>query len=172
MEVLYWKHVREQLETLRKLQRREASTGHWPPGPGWGEAAAAHTFSAQAAKRWLPRPEEELWPVEEDRLEDSLEELGEAGGCSQGGGKKGAQDWLPAHLPVPPHLPADDFLEPEGYAEPDRAKPEDAADLGRSRAGAGQVLVRLPKDGRGGGRVWPTPPAALLLQKQRPCRHP
>ncbi|XP_045434692.1 condensin-2 complex subunit H2 isoform X4 [Pipistrellus kuhlii] len=77
MEVLYWKHVREQLETLRKLQRREA------------------------AKRWLPRAEEELWPVEEDRLEDSLEELGEA----------------------------DDFLEPEGYAEPDGAKPEDAADL-------------------------------------------
>uniref|UniRef100_G1PGD3 Condensin-2 complex subunit H2 n=1 Tax=Myotis lucifugus TaxID=59463 RepID=G1PGD3_MYOLU len=78
MEVLYWKHVREQLETLRKLQRREA------------------------AKRWLPRAEEELWPVEEDRLEDSLEELGAA---------------------------ADDFLEPEEYAEPDRAKPEDAADL-------------------------------------------
>uniref|UniRef100_A0A286XQP4 Condensin-2 complex subunit H2 n=1 Tax=Cavia porcellus TaxID=10141 RepID=A0A286XQP4_CAVPO len=26
MEVLYWKHVSEQLETLRKLQRREAST--------------------------------------------------------------------------------------------------------------------------------------------------
>nr|KAF6270594.1 non-SMC condensin II complex subunit H2 [Pipistrellus kuhlii] len=77
MEVLYWKHVREQLETLRKLQRREAT------------------------KRWLPRAEEELWPVEEDRLEDSLEELGEA----------------------------DDFLEPEGYAEPDGAKPEDAADL-------------------------------------------
>lgn len=77
MEVLYWKHVREQLETLRKLQRREA------------------------AKRWLPRAEEGLWPVEEDRLEDSLEELGAA----------------------------DDFLEPEGYAEPDGAKPEDAADL-------------------------------------------
>ncbi|XP_036167167.1 condensin-2 complex subunit H2 isoform X4 [Myotis myotis] len=78
MEVLYWKHVREQLETLRKLQRREA------------------------AKRWLPRAEEGLWPLEEDRLEDSLEELGAA---------------------------ADDFLEPEEYAEPDGAKPEDAADL-------------------------------------------
>ncbi|XP_036167165.1 condensin-2 complex subunit H2 isoform X2 [Myotis myotis] len=77
MEVLYWKHVREQLETLRKLQRREA------------------------AKRWLPRAEEGLWPLEEDRLEDSLEELGAA----------------------------DDFLEPEEYAEPDGAKPEDAADL-------------------------------------------
>ncbi|XP_054575657.1 condensin-2 complex subunit H2 isoform X2 [Eptesicus fuscus] len=77
MEVLYWKHVREQLETLRKLQRREAT------------------------KRWLPRAEEGLWPVEEDRLEDSLEELGAA----------------------------DDFLEPEGFAEPDAAKPEDAAGL-------------------------------------------
>ncbi|XP_077614205.1 condensin-2 complex subunit H2 isoform X5 [Crocuta crocuta] len=54
MEVLYWKHVKEQLETLRKLQRREM------------------------AERWLPRPEEGLWPVEEDRLEDSLEELGAA----------------------------------------------------------------------------------------------
>ncbi|KAK1327657.1 hypothetical protein QTO34_012946 [Cnephaeus nilssonii] len=77
MEVLYWKHVREQLETLRKLQRREAT------------------------KRWLPRAEEGLWPVEEDRLEDSLEELGAA----------------------------DDFLEPEGFAEPDAAKPEDTAAL-------------------------------------------
>ncbi|XP_016067170.1 PREDICTED: condensin-2 complex subunit H2 isoform X3 [Miniopterus natalensis] len=78
MEVLYWKHVREQLETLRKLQRREV------------------------AKRWLPRAQEGLWPVEEDRLEDSLEELGAA---------------------------ADDFLEPEEYAEPDGAKPGEAADL-------------------------------------------
>lgn len=36
MEVLYWKHVKEQLETLRKMQRREASTGHHvdPAGPG------------------------------------------------------------------------------------------------------------------------------------------
>ncbi|KAM5250596.1 condensin-2 complex subunit H2 isoform 2-T2 [Hipposideros larvatus] len=48
MEVLYWKHVKEQLETLRKLQRREV------------------------AEPWLPRAEEGLWP-EEDRLEDSLE---------------------------------------------------------------------------------------------------
>ncbi|KAF0883178.1 CNDH2 protein, partial [Crocuta crocuta] len=78
MEVLYWKHVKEQLETLRKLQRREAST-----------------------ERWLPRPEEGLWPVEEDRLEDSLEELGAA----------------------------EDFLEPEEYAEPQEAKPGEATDL-------------------------------------------
>ncbi|XP_042804168.1 condensin-2 complex subunit H2 isoform X1 [Panthera leo] len=77
MEVLYWKHVKEQLETLRKLQRREV------------------------AERWLPRPEEGLWPVEEDRLEDSLEDLGAA----------------------------DDFLEPEEYAEPQEAKPGEAADL-------------------------------------------
>ncbi|KAM7115057.1 condensin-2 complex subunit H2 isoform 2-T2 [Molossus nigricans] len=78
MEVLYWTHVKEQLETLRKLQRREAT------------------------KRWLPRAEEGLWPVEEDRLEDSLQELGAA---------------------------ADDFLEPEEYAEPDGAKLGEAADL-------------------------------------------
>nr|KAF6398981.1 non-SMC condensin II complex subunit H2 [Molossus molossus] len=77
MEVLYWTHVKEQLETLRKLQRREAT------------------------KRWLPRAEEGLWPVEEDRLEDSLQELGAA----------------------------DDFLEPEEYAEPDGAKLGEAADL-------------------------------------------
>ncbi|XP_022374712.1 condensin-2 complex subunit H2 isoform X5 [Enhydra lutris kenyoni] len=77
MEVLYWKHVKEQLETLRKLQRREM------------------------AARWLPRPEEGLWPVE-DQLEESLEDLGTA---------------------------ADDFLEPEEYAEPQEAKPGEAADL-------------------------------------------
>ncbi|XP_047641809.1 condensin-2 complex subunit H2 isoform X3 [Phacochoerus africanus] len=78
MEALYWKHVREQLETLRRLQRREV------------------------AERWLPRAEEEgLWPVEEDRLEDSLEDLGVA----------------------------DDFLEPEEYAEPEGAKPGEDADL-------------------------------------------
>ncbi|XP_021543175.2 condensin-2 complex subunit H2 isoform X6 [Neomonachus schauinslandi] len=76
MEVLYWKHVKEQLETLRKLQRREM------------------------AERWLPRPEEGLWPVE-DQLEDSLEDLGTA----------------------------DDFLEPEEYAEPQEAKPGEAAEL-------------------------------------------
>ncbi|XP_044633031.1 condensin-2 complex subunit H2 isoform X2 [Equus asinus] len=77
MEVLYWQHVREQLETLRKLQRREM------------------------AERWLPRAEEGLWPEEEDRLEDSLEDL-EA---------------------------ADEFLEPEEYAEPEREEPREAADL-------------------------------------------
>ncbi|XP_066866636.1 condensin-2 complex subunit H2 isoform X9 [Kogia breviceps] len=78
MEVLYWKHVREQLETLRKLQRREA------------------------AERWLPRAQEEPWPAEEDRLEDSLEDLGAAAG---------------------------DFLEPEEYAEPEGAEPGEDADL-------------------------------------------
>nr|XP_045007588.1 condensin-2 complex subunit H2 isoform X3 [Jaculus jaculus] len=54
MEVLYWKHVKEQLETLRKLQRREM------------------------AERWLPTAKEDLWPSEEDRLEESLEDLGGA----------------------------------------------------------------------------------------------
>ncbi|XP_059968536.1 condensin-2 complex subunit H2 isoform X2 [Mesoplodon densirostris] len=77
MEVLYWRHVREQLETLRKLQRREAT------------------------ERWLPRAQEEAWPAEEDRLEDSLEDLGAAG----------------------------DFLEPEEYAEPEGAEPGEDADL-------------------------------------------
>ncbi|XP_004438065.2 PREDICTED: condensin-2 complex subunit H2 isoform X2 [Ceratotherium simum simum] len=76
MEVLYWQHVREQLETLRKLQREKA-------------------------ERWLPRAEEGLWPEEEDRLEDSLEDL-EA---------------------------ADELLEPEEYAEPEGAEPGEAADL-------------------------------------------
>ncbi|XP_036721942.1 condensin-2 complex subunit H2 isoform X4 [Balaenoptera musculus] len=83
MEVLYWRHVREQLETLRKLQRREA------------------------AERWRPRAQEEPWPAEEDRLEDSLEDLGAAG----------------------PPLPAGDFLEPEEYAEPEGAEPGEDADL-------------------------------------------
>ncbi|XP_058424007.1 condensin-2 complex subunit H2 isoform X3 [Diceros bicornis minor] len=77
MEVLYWQHVREQLETLRKLQRREA-------------------------ERWLPRAEEGLWPEEEDRLEDSLEDLEAA---------------------------ADELLEAEEYAEPEGAEPGEAADL-------------------------------------------
>uniref|UniRef100_A0A8B9WGL0 Condensin-2 complex subunit H2 n=1 Tax=Bos mutus grunniens TaxID=30521 RepID=A0A8B9WGL0_BOSMU len=77
MEVLYWKHVKEQLETLRKMQRREA------------------------AERWLPRAEQGLWPVEEDRLEDSVEDLGAA----------------------------DDFLEPEEYAEPEGAEPGEDADM-------------------------------------------
>uniref|UniRef100_A0A8C6RRW3 Condensin-2 complex subunit H2 n=1 Tax=Nannospalax galili TaxID=1026970 RepID=A0A8C6RRW3_NANGA len=77
MEVLYWKHVNEQLETLRKLQRREV------------------------AERWVPRAKEDLWPAEEDRLEDSLEDLGVA----------------------------DDFLEPEEYVEPEGTKPGEAADL-------------------------------------------
>ncbi|XP_054426440.1 condensin-2 complex subunit H2 isoform X2 [Pteronotus mesoamericanus] len=78
MEVLYWKHVREQLESLQKLRRR------------------------QVAAQWLPRAEEGLWPAEEDRLEDSLEDLGDA----------------------------DDFLEPEEYADPEGAEPGEAAGLG------------------------------------------
>uniref|UniRef100_A0A8C8YX71 Condensin-2 complex subunit H2 n=1 Tax=Prolemur simus TaxID=1328070 RepID=A0A8C8YX71_PROSS len=77
MEVLYWEHVREQLKTLRKLQRREMG------------------------KQWLPRVEEGLWPSEEDRLEESLEDLGAA----------------------------DDFLEPEEYVEPEGASPREPAAL-------------------------------------------
>ncbi|XP_019573375.2 condensin-2 complex subunit H2 isoform X5 [Rhinolophus sinicus] len=51
MEVLYWKHVREQLETLRKLQKREV------------------------AERWLPRAEEGLWPAEDDHLEAAVDDF-------------------------------------------------------------------------------------------------
>nr|XP_035130567.2 condensin-2 complex subunit H2 isoform X4 [Callithrix jacchus] len=78
MEVLYWTHVKEQLVTLRKLQRREV------------------------AEQWLPRAEEELWPAEDDHLEDSLEDLGAA---------------------------ADDLLESEECVEPEGADPKEAADL-------------------------------------------
>nr|XP_035130575.2 condensin-2 complex subunit H2 isoform X5 [Callithrix jacchus] len=77
MEVLYWTHVKEQLVTLRKLQRREV------------------------AEQWLPRAEEELWPAEDDHLEDSLEDLGAA----------------------------DDLLESEECVEPEGADPKEAADL-------------------------------------------
>lgn len=51
MEVLYWKHVKEQLDTLRRVKRQ------------------------QAASPWLPGAEE---PVEEDRGEDPPEDLGDA----------------------------------------------------------------------------------------------
>lgn len=52
MEVLYWNHVNEQLQTLRKLQSR------------------------QTAEQWLPRAEDGMWPAEDDHLEESLEDLG------------------------------------------------------------------------------------------------
>ncbi|XP_051016164.1 condensin-2 complex subunit H2 [Acomys russatus] len=78
MDVLYWKQVKEQLETLQKLRRRKMT------------------------EQWLPRATEDLWPVEEERLEESLEDLGVA---------------------------ADDFLEPEEYARPDGVMPEETADL-------------------------------------------
>ncbi|KAK2121954.1 Condensin-2 complex subunit H2 [Saguinus oedipus] len=99
MEVLYWTHVKEQLETLRKLQRREAS-------PNCSaviyDPVVALMGDDSVAERWLPRAEEELWPAEEDHLEDSLEDLGAA---------------------------ADDFLEPEECVEPKGADPKEAADL-------------------------------------------
>ncbi|XP_028609495.1 condensin-2 complex subunit H2 isoform X1 [Grammomys surdaster] len=79
MEVLYWKHVKEQLETLQKLRRRKMT------------------------ERWLPGAQQDLWPTEEDRLEESLEDLGVA---------------------------ADDFLEPEEYVEEaEGVMPGEAADL-------------------------------------------
>lgn len=78
MEVLYWKRVKEQLETLQKLRRRKI-TG-----------------------RWLPGAKQDLWPTEEDRLEESLEDLGVA----------------------------DDFLEPEEYVEEaSGVMPAEATDL-------------------------------------------
>ncbi|CAO2601254.1 Condensin-2 complex subunit H2 [Lemmus lemmus] len=42
MEVLYWKHVREQLESLQKLRRQKMT------------------------ESWLPGAKEDLWPVEEE----------------------------------------------------------------------------------------------------------
>lgn len=71
MEVLYWRHVKEQLETLRRLQRREM------------------------AERWLPRAEEELWPAEDDRLEGSLEDLGAAADDLEADGCVEAEDERP-----------------------------------------------------------------------------
>lgn len=65
MEALYWKHVKEQLETLQKLRRRKMT------------------------ERWLPGAKQDLWPTEEERLEEPLEDLGVA----------------------------DDFLEAEEYVE-------------------------------------------------------
>lgn len=79
MEVLYWKHVKEQLETLQRLRRRKI-TERWPPGA-----------------------KQDLWPREEDRLEEPLEDLGVAAG---------------------------DFLEPEeDVEEPAGVMPGEAADL-------------------------------------------
>ncbi|KAM5289185.1 condensin-2 complex subunit H2 isoform 2-T2 [Ctenodactylus gundi] len=77
MEALYWKHVSEQLEALRKLRRREV------------------------AEQWVPRAEEGMWPAEEDRLEDSLDDLAAAG----------------------------HFLEPEEDVEHEGAKHGEASDL-------------------------------------------
>lgn len=107
-------------------------------------------------ERWLPRPEEGLWPVE-DQLEDSLEDLGTAGGGLLGWARVGGfsvhcqQTCLLLGLLC---LPADDFLEPEEYAEPQEAKPGEAADLGRSERG---LLAGGPREG---GKVWPMAPSA------------
>lgn len=84
MEVLYWQHVREQLETLQKLKRREVSALGLV-GRGLGAVPLTDAVLGQMAKQWLPEAEdeEEVWPAEEERLEGSLEDLGAAGGCSQ-----------------------------------------------------------------------------------------
>ncbi|XP_016042051.1 condensin-2 complex subunit H2 isoform X2 [Erinaceus europaeus] len=90
MEVLYWKHVREQLETLRKLQRREMAEEQWP------------------------RAEEGLWPEEEDHQDDSLEDLGvaddflEPEGCAEPEG---------ARLEEPVDLEAEDMPKSLSYEE-------------------------------------------------------
>uniref|UniRef100_A0A8C2LIZ6 Condensin-2 complex subunit H2 n=1 Tax=Cricetulus griseus TaxID=10029 RepID=A0A8C2LIZ6_CRIGR len=93
MEVLYWKHVKEQLEKFQRCKMTE---------------------------RWMPRAKEDLWPVEEERLEDSLEDLGVA----------------------------DDFLEPEDYAEPEGVVPGKAADLDAEAMpeGAGPKNVQCIRD--------------------------
>lgn len=89
MEVLYWQHVREQLETLQKLKRREVSALGLV-GRGLGAVPLTDPVLGQMAKQWLPEAEdeEEVWPAEEERLEGSLEDLGaaddlEAEGCVQ-----------------------------------------------------------------------------------------
>uniref|UniRef100_A0A6I8NB78 Condensin-2 complex subunit H2 n=1 Tax=Ornithorhynchus anatinus TaxID=9258 RepID=A0A6I8NB78_ORNAN len=58
MEVLYWQHVKERLEVLRKLQRRG--------GEGSGKK--------QLAEQWLQQTQAEMCPPEEDRAEDFLEQ--------------------------------------------------------------------------------------------------
>uniref|UniRef100_A0A6I8NU63 Condensin-2 complex subunit H2 n=1 Tax=Ornithorhynchus anatinus TaxID=9258 RepID=A0A6I8NU63_ORNAN len=57
MEVLYWQHVKERLEVLRKLQRRG--------GEGSGK---------KLAEQWLQQTQAEMCPPEEDRAEDFLEQ--------------------------------------------------------------------------------------------------
>lgn len=37
-------------------------------------------FFGQMPEQWLPRAKEDLWPAEEERLEESLEDLGAAAG--------------------------------------------------------------------------------------------
>lgn len=81
-----------------------------PPGPrlalGGRRQWPSDALFAQAAERWLPRAQEEPWPAEEDRLEDSLEDLGAAGGCLRGPGWVGAQRRLWANLPSARVLPS------------------------------------------------------------------
>lgn len=52
--------------------------------PSGRQPCPSQILSAQMAERWLPRAEEGLWPEEEDRLEDSLEDLEAAGGAYWG----------------------------------------------------------------------------------------
>ncbi|XP_051818537.1 condensin-2 complex subunit H2 isoform X1 [Antechinus flavipes] len=52
LEALYWKHIKEQVDALRKLRQGEG------------------------AEQLLAKDQEGLWALEEERVEDSLEQLG------------------------------------------------------------------------------------------------
>lgn len=91
--------------------------------------------------------------MEEDRLEDSVEDLGAAGGAAgalQVGPLGAGRGRLSARgsLTLCPGAPfsADDFLEPEEYVEPEGAEPGEDADMGRS--GSGLLARGAPEDGR------------------------
>lgn len=102
------------------LEAREGAAGDPPeaaeeggkywslrPWAWWERAVPLSALSAQTAERWLPRAEEEgLWPVEEDRLEDSLEDLGVAGGHLLGGPGRGSAPAASADLPSAGVLPS------------------------------------------------------------------
>uniref|UniRef100_A0A8D0UJA3 Condensin-2 complex subunit H2 n=1 Tax=Sus scrofa TaxID=9823 RepID=A0A8D0UJA3_PIG len=131
MEALYWKHVREQLETLRRLQRREASTGHCAPGPGGREQCPSvlslHRWPSggcQGPRRrgcglWRRTAWRTPWRIWEWQV------------GTYWVGRVGAQHPLPqlTCLLLGSSPPTDDFLEPEEYAEPEGAKPGEDADL-------------------------------------------
>lgn len=143
------------------------------PSSPWHQIVPSQMFSLQRAERWLPRAEA-LWTAEEDHLEDSLEDLGAAGGCLLGRARG-----LNTRCPLTclllgwPRLPADDFLEPEAYAETEGSEPGVAADPGTCERVASQGVVRGLRMGRRMGDTFGHSSSHLpVLQKQMPCRCP